>query len=180
MRLAAVVSTGLALSGLVGGCTSIGGDGSGSTRAPLGEGAAAGGNPFAAVEVRVHPLTRVVAEPADATTPGAQIEAHIELLDSYGAVVRDVGVMRFELYRGVPGVDPEAAPASATNELTWTLDLTDPARSARQFDRITRTYVAPLPGAPAWVFTDTPATLRVEFTTADNRRMVALRRLRTN
>jgi len=157
-----------------------------STRARL----PAGASPFAAVELRIHPLTRVVGAPAEqgaALSPDgaetaaagvAQIEAHIELLDSFGGVVRDVGVLRFELYRGLPGVDPEAAPASAIQELTWTLDLTDPVRSARQFDRITQTYVVPLPGAPDWIFGDAPATLRVEFTTPDNRRIVATRRLR--
>lgn len=165
------------------------GDGSRSTRATL----PAGLNPFAAVELRIHPLTRVVPMDDDAGVSGggpgggggsgggsgsAQIEAHVELLDTYGHVVRDVGVLRFELYRGLPGVDPEAAPASATQELTWTLDLTDPARSARQFDRITYTYVVPLPGAPDWLFAGDPATLRVEFSTPDGRRIVATRRLR--
>ncbi len=150
-----------------------------STRVQLPPGA----GPFAAVELRIHPLTRVVDHPAStnpAEIPGPQIEAHIELLDSYGAVVRDVGVLRFELYRGLPGADPESAPASATQELNWTLDLSDPARSARQFDRITQTYVVPLPGAPAWIFGDAPATLRVEFTTPDDRRIVATRRLRVD
>lgn len=179
MRRAATIAAPLATLAALAGCASIAPDDARSTRAPL-SAAAAGANPFAAVELRIHPLTRVVPQPDDAETPGPQIEAHVELLDSYGAVVRDVGVMRFELYRGLPGVDPEAAPASATQELTWTLDLSDPARSARQFDRITRTYVVPLPGAPAWLFSDAPATLRVEFTTPDNRRIVALRRLRTN
>jgi hypothetical protein len=147
-----------------------------STRVDLPPGA----GPFAAVELRIHPLTRVVDNPAPAQTPGPQIEAHIELLDSYGAVVRDVGVLRFELYRGLPGADPESAPASATQELNWTLDLSDPGRSARQFDRITQTYVVPLPGAPDWIFGDAPATLRVEFTTPDDRRIVATRRLRVD
>lgn len=151
-----------------------------STRAAL---PISGGNPFAAVELRIHPLTRVVPQPpagsSPDTPPGPQIEAHIELLDSFGAVVRDVGVMRFELFRGLPGVDPEAAPASAIQELTWTIDISDPTRSARQFDRITNTYVIPLPGAPDWLFSGDPATLRVEFTTPDERRIVATRRLRT-
>lgn len=155
-------------------------DRSRSTRAAL---PTSGGNPFAAVELRIHPLTRVLPSPppgaAPDTPPGPQIEAHIELLDSFGAVVRDIGVMRFELYRGLPGVDPEAAPASAIQELTWTIDLADPMRSARQFDRITSTYVIPLPGAPDWLFSGDPATLRVEFTTPDERRIVATRRLRT-
>lgn len=141
-----------------------------------------GAGPFAAVELRIHPLTRVVDHPASprGEAQGPQIEAHIELLDSYGAVVRDVGVLRFELYRGLPGADPESAPASATQELNWTLDLSDPGRSARQFDRITQTYVVPLPGAPDWIFGDAPATLRVEFTTSDDRRIVATRRLRVD
>lgn len=184
MRRAARAILALAPLALLAACAASTGD-SRSTRAPL---PPAGVNPFAAVELRIHPLTRVVASPrradpalagAAAAIPGPQIEAHIELLDTYGAVVRDVGVLRFELYRGLPGVDPEAAPASATQELTWTLDLSDPARSARQFDRVTNTYVVPLPGAPDWLLGDAPATLRVEFTTPDNRRIVATRRLAT-
>lgn len=133
--------------------------------------------PFAAVELRIHPLTRVTPAPPNAEVPGPQIEAHLELLDSFGLPVRDTGLLRFELFQGLPGVDPDAAPASALQDSVWNLDLTDPARSARQFDHITQTYVIPLPGAPEWLFDNAPATLRVELTTPDGRRLVATRRL---
>lgn len=133
--------------------------------------------PFGAVELRIHPLTRVTTSPDDAEVPGPQIEAHLELLDSFGLPVRDTGVLRFELFQGLPGVDPAAAPASSLRDSVWNLDLTDPSRSARQFDRVTSTYVIPLPGAPDWIFDNAPATLRVELTTPDGRRLVATRRL---
>jgi hypothetical protein len=129
------------------------------------------GSPFGAVRIEIHPLTRLV---RDGTDQGSlQIEAHVELFDRWGHGVKDVGVMRFELYRSAaPGFDAEPV-----QELVWTLDLSDPAESSARYDPVTRTYIAPLDEAPDWTAAGMSPTLLVQFTTPDGRRLTATRRL---
>ncbi|MBL0921570.1 MAG: hypothetical protein IBJ10_05510 [Phycisphaerales bacterium] len=129
--------------------------------------------PFGAARIEVHPLTRLVRDPA---SPGIiQIEAHVEMFDRWGHGAKDVGVLRFELYRaGRPDAGAEAEPRQ---QLVWTLDLTDPRQSSARFDPITRTYVVPLDEAPDWSLEGAPPTLLVQFTTPDGRRLTATRRL---
>lgn len=128
-----------------------------------------GGNPFPAELVSVHPLTRV--------TVGAdgrpRIEAHVEMLDAFGQTTRDVGVMRFELYRGEVG----GADGAQRQESVWVVDVSAPVESARQFDRVTRTYVAPLLDAPAWLGQASGGTLVVRFERWDGRVLTGSRRL---
>ncbi len=127
--------------------------------------------PFGAVRIEIHPLTRLVRDGAAAGT--LQIEAHVELFDRFGHGVKDVGVMRFELYRSA-GPSADAEP---TQELVWTLDMTDPAESSARYDAVTRTYVVPLDEAPDWTAEGARPTLLVQFTTPDGRRLTATRRL---
>lgn len=135
--------------------------------------------PFAAVRIELHPLTRLVRDPDD---PGViQIEAHVEMVDRWGHDTKDVGVIRFELYRAaIPEAGAPPLPATDTEprqELVWTLDLTDPDAASARYDPVTRTFVVPLDEAPDWSAEGARPTLLVRFTTPDGRRMTATRRL---
>lgn len=129
----------------------------------------AGANPFPAASVEVHPLSRVTRD-ADGRV---RIDAHVELFDAFGQATRDVGVLRFGLYRG----GGSAEDATERQQAVWEIDIREPAASARQFDRVTRTYVAPLLDAPEWLGAGTRATLQVVFEGLDGRRLRATRRL---
>ena len=132
-------------------------------------GTRAGLHPFPAASVEVHPLTRVTRE----SDGRVRIDAHVELFDAFGQATRDVGLLRFELYRG----GGSAEDTSERQQAVWEVDLREPAASARQFDRVTRTYVAPLLDAPEWLGTAGRATLQVVFEGLDGRRLTATRRL---
>ena len=118
--------------------------------------------------MELHPLTRVVRDPASETV---RIEAHVELLDAWGDTVKDVGEFQFELFRGTGDV------GSMTQELVWRKDISSPEASSRQYDAITRTYVVPLLEAPDWLRQGGRATLVATFTATDGRRLVATRRI---
>lgn len=131
--------------------------------------ARSGVNPFPAASVEVHPLTRVTRE----SDGRVRIDAHVELFDAFGQATRDVGILRFELYRG----GGSAEDASERQQAVWEVDLREAGASARQFDRVTRTYVAPLLDAPEWLGAAARATLLVVFEGLDGRRLTATRRL---
>ena len=129
--------------------------------------------PFAAARIEIHPLTRLVREPGRSGL--IQIEAHFEFIDRWGHGVKDIGVVRFELYRAGPV--EAGAEAEPTQQLVWTLDLTDPSASSARYDPITRTYIVPLDEAPDWSTDGSRPTLLVQFTSPDGRRLTATRRL---
>lgn len=116
-------------------------------------------DPFAPVELRIHPLTMV--QPAG---PSGELLAHIELLDRYGDTVKALGVLTLELAVQAPGFTSDARPAQSRR---WEVDLRDPAASSRRFDRVTRTYRFRLEGAPRWDPARQRATLTAVFTTLD-------------
>lgn len=131
--------------------------------------------------IRVQPLTRVAADgPGMAPAGEPRVVCHVELLDRFGHGVKALGVMRVELYRpaGASGGGGE------TQELVWTVDLSDPADNAAYFDGLVgRAYVVNLVGLPGWLAAwtraggtqsesptdlDPWATIRVTFTFIDH------------
>lgn len=150
----------------------------GTTRPEGGARATGAAGAFGAVKAEIHPLTRVVeprtgAAPTDVGPGASGLEAHVELRDAWGLPVRDLGVFRFELYPEGAGeggaVEPVARPP-----VRWEIDLTDPERNVKQYDRVTRTYVIELREAPPWAM---DATLTLEVALGD-RRLTATRRLK--
>ena len=124
----------------------------------------AAGNPFPTASIALHPLTRV----SRAADGRLQIDAHVEMLAEFGEGTRDVGVLRFTARRG---------DGDASGETRWVLDLRRPEASARQYDRVTRTYAVTLEDAPAWVGESGRVTLRVEMDTSGGSRVAAERRI---
>ncbi|MBK9188073.1 MAG: hypothetical protein IPM33_03860 [Phycisphaerales bacterium] len=103
--------------------------------------------PFAAVTIRVHPLTHAEGPSAGQPPDRGLIVLHYELKDRYGDVVKSIGKLRVQMYK------PGGAGASGVErqELAWEVaDLADPDENSRRYDRTTRTYRIPLI-APAWV-----------------------------
>ena len=96
-------------------------------------------NAFSPVELRVHPLTRVVLNPQRGAN---EIEAHLELIDRFGHTVKALGEFNFSLYRTGGVGDP-------TEQLMrWSVDLSNPNANAEPYDMVTRTYRLILTGAP--------------------------------
>ncbi|RMD63382.1 MAG: hypothetical protein D6824_05385 [Planctomycetota bacterium] len=114
------------------------------------------GDPFAPVELRIHPLTAV--------NDRRELLAHIELLDRYGDTVKGLGTLTLELAVQAPGFSTDARPRHTQR---WEVDLRDPAASSRRFDRVTRTYRFRLQGAPRWDTARQRALLTAVFTTLD-------------
>jgi len=84
---------------------------------------------FAPVKMRIHPLTRAVASPA-------QIEARIEFTDQMGDVTKGVGTLQFALYRYDFGRGQRVG--------AWPIDLAAPEANKKNWDAITRTYLCRL------------------------------------
>lgn len=120
-------------------------------------------NPFAPVEMQIHPLTRI-----DRDASGRLwIICHIELRDVWGDPSKGVGAMQIQLYRPI-GARPLG---QGIQELKWDVDLSDMERNARLYDPATRTYRLALKDQPEWL-AEAPeagasrAVLRAVFTTA--------------
>lgn len=127
--------------------------------------------PFAPARLHIHPLTRIVPDPAGGP---ASIEAHIELVDRAGDEVKGVGRLLLELYR-------ESGPVRGVGEqaqlLRWTVDLSDPERNASAYDRVTRTYRVLLTQVPASALDPERLLLRALLITPDDRQLAAVYRL---
>jgi hypothetical protein len=119
-------------------------------------------NPFAARELRIHPLTRVIDDPA----AGARsIEAHIELLDRFGHPVKALGQFNFTLYRG----DAGGSTADPLEQLKrWSVDLSDPGGNSAVYDIVTRTYQIILTDVPGSPGSERGFELVVRFTSEEN------------
>lgn len=122
-------------------------------------------DPFRPVQLRIHPLTRLI--PASEDHPPA-IETHIELLDRWGHPVKALGELRLELR-----FDADAAPARR-----WKVDLRNPeVNAAERYDVSTRTYRLRLVDAPESLTPESRATIRAAFRTLDDRTLTDTFRL---
>lgn len=119
-------------------------------------------NPFAARELRIHPLTRVIEQDAN---NARSIEAHVELLDRFGHPVKSLGTLNFTLYRGDAG-------GSAANPLEqlkrWSVDLSNPAQNSAVYDIVTRTYQVILTDVPGSNGSERGFELVVRFTSRED------------
>lgn len=126
---------------------------------------AEGGWPFWPVEMRLHPLSRLVVGPGQRV-----LEARVEFTDEDDVTSRAYGQLRIDLH-------PEGQTGRTRPLSTWEIDLTDAERNRQHFDAVTRTYLlrltledVELPDAPE---------LRAYFLSADGARMEARMTLRT-
>ncbi len=129
-------------------------------------------NPFPPVELVVHPLSRITTDP---DTGDARIEAHFELLDTYGHTVKALGTAALELRvvdRGTSGTS--GGPRQLAR---WTIDMSTPDENARPFDRVTRTYRLTLIDLPRPLPPAETLTLSVRYSTTSGVRLHAQRRL---
>lgn len=127
---------------------------------------------FDAASMRVHPLTRIVWSNTE-DGPSPVLDAHIELLDSWGDTSKSLGVFRMELRRaGLHGGD-------LTDAVRWEVDLRDPSTNSTRFDRVTQTYLLRLLDLPAWVSKDRSAMLSATFVRADGFSMTSTLRIDT-
>ncbi|MFM9958203.1 MAG: hypothetical protein ACKVZJ_08995 [Phycisphaerales bacterium] len=101
-------------------------------------------SPFAPAQLVIHPLSRVVKDPA---TGEERVELHLELRDRWEDSVKWLGDAVIELFKETPPV----ANASVGNEQVkrWTINLTNPDENVKAYDRVTRTYRLTLVGLPA-------------------------------
>ncbi|HVX83680.1 MAG TPA: hypothetical protein VH253_02575 [Phycisphaerae bacterium] len=120
---------------------------------------------FTPVNVRVHPLSRLV--PAAGNEPAA-VQARLEFTDQFHDVTKAAGTGTFELFATAPiGRGPKLA--------SWTVNLNDPAANHEHWDAVTRTYLftLPLPSpspAAAGVATER-GTLAVTFTLPNGQKL---------
>lgn len=129
-------------------------------------------NMFAPVEVRIHPLTRMIHEKDE--DGGNRIEAHIEMLDEAGDGVKGAGMLSIELYRG-------SGPVSGVGEQDqldrWSINLADRQINAEAYDRVTRTYRVVLTGLPRYLKGPEGLTLHIRLTTPGGRQLAAEARI---
>ena len=154
LGLAAVVVIAAAICG----CSPAGGP-------AIGSGPGADEDPFRAVSMRAHPLTRLVRE----NGVPVRLEAHVEFFDHWGHTVKALGTLRFELSGAAGGAgDPSR---TAAEPVRWdAIDLENPGASSRAFDPATGTYWVRL-SLPGDVTVGGSPRLGVVFTTTDGRRM---------
>lgn len=96
--------------------------------------------PYWPERLRVHPLTRLVTDPA---TGQRLLEARIEFFDDRGATSKASGQLTLRLFADA------ALPDNAEPLETWNLNLRDLAINAQQYDDVTRTYLMRLQIDPA-------------------------------
>ena len=87
--------------------------------------------PYWPARMRVHPLSRLVRDPA---LDREVVETRLEFLDRDLVTTRCFGEVYLEL--DVPSDEVPPSPAS-----TWLIDLRDPEANANHFDIVTRTYL---------------------------------------
>lgn len=103
-------------------------------------------SPFAAVSLRVHPLTHI----GTGKDGKPRLLAHIELRDRWGDATKGIGKLTLRLFGPLGGT-------GASQELTrWDVDLADLDLNATLFDPSTHTYRLQLAGVPEWLASMTP------------------------
>lgn len=122
--------------------------------------------PFQAVNMRAHPLSRLIRE----NGIPVRVEAHVEFFDRWGHTVKALGTLRFELAGAA--LEGSRDPArSAAEPVRWeAIDLLNPSASSRAFDPATGTYWVRL-ALPAGVTLGGSPRLEVIFTAGDGRRL---------
>jgi hypothetical protein len=123
------------------------------------------GWPYWPVEIRLHPLSRLVVAPGQRV-----LEARVEFMDADGISSRAHGRLRIDLH-------PEAQRGLSRPKSTWEVDLRDLERNYRHFDPVTRTYLLRLE-TEAMELPESPE-LRAYFLSEDGSRLEARMRLRT-
>ena len=134
-----------------------------------------GDHPFAPVRLVIHPLTRVVRDPA---TGEERIEVHLELQDRWEDSVKWLGVVVFELFREAPTAIN--GPGGHEEVKSWKVDLSQPEENSRPYDRVTRTYRLTLVGLPdshAYGASAGSMRLTARFTTIEGRTLTATYKL---
>lgn len=98
---------------------------------------------FEPAHLRIHPLTRVTRS-ADGS---AVLMCHLELRDSFGQVVKTLGMVQVELF--VADAQGKIKDPGAPPERVWPVDLRDPESNAAAYDDVvTRTYMLRLTALP--------------------------------
>ncbi len=92
---------------------------------------ARGGWPYWPTSMRIHPLTRIVTDPAAGST---LIEVRVEMRDRDGDTTKATGLLRLDLYD-----DADESPAGSRAE--WNVDLRDADVNRERFDDVTLTYL---------------------------------------
>lgn len=98
---------------------------------------------FVPDRLRISPLTRITRDESGAPI----IALHFELRDSFGHVIKCLGIAQVDLFRG----DPESDPSLGLQQplQSWQVDLRDPAENAAAFDDVvTHAYVLHLASLP--------------------------------
>lgn len=116
--------------------------GPGSGRGPVNP-ASAGENPFAPVQLVIHPLTRLVKDPGEGDE---RIEMYLELRDRWEDSTKWLGEAVMELFRETPPV--ANGPSGIEQVKRWRVDLMDAEANVKAYDRVTRTYRLTLVGLP--------------------------------
>jgi hypothetical protein len=88
---------------------------------------------YAPVDIRVHPLSRVK---FNDTGGEARVEARIELLDQDGFSTRGIGDLKLVL--------SGSSEMGSHTQVEWECDLSTVAMNGKQYDCVTRTYLAHL------------------------------------
>jgi 2-keto-4-pentenoate hydratase/2-oxohepta-3-ene-1,7-dioic acid hydratase in catechol pathway len=88
---------------------------------------------YAPVDIRVHPLSRVK---FNDTGDEARVEARIELLDQDGFSTRSLGDLKLVL--------SGSSEMGSHTQVEWECDLSTVAMNGKQYDCVTRTYLAHL------------------------------------
>lgn len=134
----------------------------------------AGDHPFAPVRLVIHPLTRLVKDPA---TGEDRVEVYLELQDKWEDSVKWLGVVVFEAFRDAPAA--MNGPGGNQQIKSWRVDLTDPDENSRPYDRVTRTYRLTLVGLPDLKAAGLNGSMRLSarFTTIEGRTLTATSRL---
>ena len=116
--------------------------------------------PFWPTKMRIHPLTRLVLQPAG-PAPGATdqwiVEVRIEFTDDQGQPSKEVGQLLLQWH--------ENPAASQERVKSWNADLRDLTANRDHYDDVTRTYLFRLSVAPDEISDD--SQVRAMFVALD-------------
>ena len=104
--------------------------------------------PFRPITLRIHPLTRLLPS-VDSDSAAPMIEVRLELTDQFGDTTKGLGSLRLDLFEGGNGGNGggggrgggRGLSGPGRHLLSWEPEFLEVEANARQFDRVTRTYV---------------------------------------
>lgn len=105
-------------------------------------------SPFAAVSLRVHPLTHI----GTGKDGKPRLLAHIELRDRWGDATKGIGKLTIRLF------GPQGGTGTSKELTRWDVDLADLDLNATLFDPSTHTYRLQLAGIPDWLTAMAPGS----------------------